>query len=49
MSKILATLATTLIVLPLLGHPAFAAKNIGSFGAGTRVNAVSTCTVISNG
>jgi len=47
MSKILATLATTLIVLPLLGHPAFAAKNIGSFGAGTRVNAVSTCTVIS--
>ena len=47
MSKILATLATTLIVLPLLSHPAFAAKNIGGFGAGTRVNAVSTCTVIS--
>jgi len=47
MSKILATLPTTLTVLPLLGHPAFAAKNIGSFGAGTRVNAVSTCTVIS--
>jgi hypothetical protein len=48
MSKILATLATTLLVLPLLGHPAFAAKNIGGFGAsGGRLNAASTCTVIS--
>ena len=46
MSKIVATLATTLLVLPLLGHPAFAAKNIGGFGAGGRVNAVSDCTTI---
>lgn len=47
MTKLVATLATTLIVLPLLAHPAFAAKNIGGFGAsGARVNAVSDCTTI---
>ena len=48
MTKLLATLAATLLVLPMLGAPAFAAKNIGGFGAsGTRVNAAQTCTVIS--
>ena len=45
MSKIVATLAASLLVLPLLIHPAFAAKDIGGF-SGSQVNAVSTCTVI---
>ncbi len=46
MSKIVGTVVASLIVLPLLVHPALASKNIGGRVGGTAGNALSQCTTI---
>ena len=47
MSKILGATLTALLVLPLLVHPAFAAKNIGIRGGSGLSNSLTQCTTIS--
>jgi hypothetical protein len=44
MSKIAGTVLASLMVLPLLVHPALASKNIGGVRGGSAANTASQCT-----